>query len=275
MSYVIDGVYFEINQEKDISFCIVEEFSTSLEELIRKKLVSICKGHYNAENKAQIHTYKNSLKGFVKRFKGKTEDQKKGLIGEFLVHLLFVEVFDTFKPASPFFNREEKSFTKGIDVILIDSSTDEMWVVEVKSGVVNVDQTSGLKNLDNLQTGKSSLITKTLTSSNDDVWDNALNKITINDKKLRKKLEEVIETNFSLADSGTYSTNNENIILSSVVFNKIQDRIQLTDVQNYKKTVDKKDESNKTKFKSTMFFSIQKETYEKVFHFIETESLNV
>ena len=42
----------------------------------------------------------------------KDYDKKKGLIGEFLVQLLFSRLCEDFKPISILFNTEEKSFKK-------------------------------------------------------------------------------------------------------------------------------------------------------------------
>ncbi len=65
--------------------------------------------------KSKIYSYK-VMKEFVKRYKTNndaSEDRKKGMIGELLVHVV-LEIEGRFTTASPFFNMEERSFKKGL-----------------------------------------------------------------------------------------------------------------------------------------------------------------
>lgn len=69
-----------------------------------------------SQSSLKIYSYKETVKEFIKRYKtdnNVSEDRKKGMIGELLVHIV-LELEGRFFAASPFFNMEERSFKKGM-----------------------------------------------------------------------------------------------------------------------------------------------------------------
>ena len=120
----------------------IENFSDELKSEIRSRLVSICHGAEHAQSTRVIYSYKYTLKEFIKRYKTNqdaSENRKKGMIGELLVHVI-LEIEGRFTVASPFFNMEERSFKKGFDIALFDSKTEELRLCAV---VANAANTSG------------------------------------------------------------------------------------------------------------------------------------
>lgn len=82
----------------------IENFSDELKSEIRSRLVSICHGAEHAQSTRVIYSYKYTLKEFIKRYKTNqdaSENRKKGMIGELLVHVI-LEIEGRFTVASPF-----------------------------------------------------------------------------------------------------------------------------------------------------------------------------
>ena len=130
----IRGVIKEDYSDYIIYF--IEALSDELKQEIRNRLVAVCHGADQAQSSLKIYSYKETVKEFVKRYKTNkdaSEDRKKGMIGELLVHVV-LEIEGRFTTASPFFNMEERSFKKGYDVALFETATNELWIAEVKSG---------------------------------------------------------------------------------------------------------------------------------------------
>ncbi len=77
-------------------------------------MVAVCHGADQAQSSLKIYSYRETVKEFVKRYKTNkdaSEDRKKGMIGELLVHII-LELEGRFLTASPFFNMEERSFKR-------------------------------------------------------------------------------------------------------------------------------------------------------------------
>lgn len=126
----------------DYVLYFVENLSDELKQEIRNRLVAVCHGADQAQSPLKIYAYKETVKEFVKRYKTNkdaSEDRKKGMIGELLVHVV-LELEGRFTTASPFFNMEERSFKKGYDVALFETATNELWIAEVKSGAIQKGQ---------------------------------------------------------------------------------------------------------------------------------------
>ena len=138
--YLIQGVTKEENSDYVLYF--IENLSDELKEEIRNRLVAVCYGADQAQSALKIYSYKETVKEFVKRYKNNSsisEDRKKGMIGELLVHVI-LELEGRFTTASPFFNMEERSFKKGYDLALFEGATNELWIAEVKSGKIQKNQ---------------------------------------------------------------------------------------------------------------------------------------
>lgn len=120
---LISGITKEDCSDYIIYF--IEELSDELKQEIRNRLVAVCHGADQAQSSLKIYSYRETVKEFVKRYKTNkdaSEDRKKGMIGELLVHII-LELEGRFLTASPFFNMEERSFKKGYDVALFETAT--------------------------------------------------------------------------------------------------------------------------------------------------------
>ena len=105
--------------EKDnYSIIFIHEFSEEFKSAIRSKLSTICHGAADAVTGHSLYSYSNTIKDFIKRYNDKTDSQRKGMIGELLVHILLTEQLTGFTVNSPFFNTEERNVKKGVDVVL-------------------------------------------------------------------------------------------------------------------------------------------------------------
>lgn len=120
----------------------IDSISEELKKEIRNRLVAVCHGADQAKSSSKIYSYKETIKEFIKRYqsnKNASEERKKGMIGEVLIHVI-LEIEGRFTAASPFFNMEECSFKKGYDIALFEKDTNELWIAEVKSGELQKHQ---------------------------------------------------------------------------------------------------------------------------------------
>lgn len=128
---LIPGVVKENHSDYVLYF--VENLIDELKQEIRNRLAAVCHGVDQTQSSLKIYSYKETVKEFIKRYKtpkDDSEDRKKGMIGELLVHVI-LELEGRFTTASPFFNMEERSFKKGYDVALFETETNELWIAEV------------------------------------------------------------------------------------------------------------------------------------------------
>lgn len=130
---MLEGIRFEKSETGSLCF-IIEYISDELKEAIRLRLSEICHGAAKASRNTVIYSYQMTLSAFFQKFDTKSEEIKKGMIGELLTHVLFLRYEDRFRAASPFFNMEEDSIKKGFDLVLHHNDTREIWFVEVKAG---------------------------------------------------------------------------------------------------------------------------------------------
>lgn len=266
----IAGVEFE--QQSDCYICHVTDLSDELKALIRKRLSSICHGRFRSETEGEFYNYKRTLIQFNTLIEDKGDLIQKGMIGELLFHILIVEMIDTFRVISPFFNLEEKSIKKGYDVILADSINEEIWMVEAKSGERDTENTgSNSKNLSLLKTARSDLRTR-LNSANTQRWQSALNGLafTEGDGDRAKLLKKILQGEFIKAENENANAANHNAILSSNVFAELTDKIAIDNVVELKTEID-----SQNTFKKTLLFSIQKTTFQKMIEFLKEEAQNV
>lgn len=267
---LIPGVVKE--DYSDYVLYFVENLSDELKQEIRNRLVAVCHGADQAQSPLKIYSYKETVKEFVKRYKTNkdaSEDRKKGMIGELLVHVV-LEIEGRFTTASPFFNMEERSFKKGYDVALFETTTNELWIAEVKSGAIQ----KGQKNASSaavglINTAKNDLKTR-LNDSNTSLWLNALNaaKVSMSDSNHQK--DAVIKLLGQCADDavdGNNSSDSFNVVLSATLFHPMSEHIEAVKVgQKHTKVV------KEGFFKKVFIMAIQKETFDAVYDFLESEA---
>ena len=209
----------------DYILYFIETLSDELKEEIRNRLVAICYGIDQAQSTRRIYSYRATVEEFIKRYKTSSvsEDRKKGMIGELLVHVL-LDIEGRFIAASPFFNMEERSFKKGFDVALFDENTNELWIAEVKSGKKQLRQPTASSAIVGLINTAKNDLDKRLNDENTSLWLNAINaaKLSMSGsgqqknavvKLLEQYADDAVESNSS-SQEFKYQDNVENVLLS-------------------------------------------------------------
>ncbi len=139
----------------------------TIETTIKENLIGLCWGTENEE----FYDINDVIDEFLERFERKSKEQKYGYIGEFLYYLYILHNVEIIKPASVFFNQEERGFKKGFDLLGYDGK--EFWYSEVKSGSrdnKNIDEC----NMERLSTAYNDIKTKlAYKNRNTNYWDTA------------------------------------------------------------------------------------------------------
>lgn len=206
---------------------------------------------------------------FVKRYNGKTEKQKKGLIGELILHVLLHELLDEYAVDSPFFNNEERNVKKGFDVVLNKKETNELWITEVKSGNLHRGKNATQTIVELINTAKGDL-NERLNADSVSLWLNAIAgaKKAFDDNPDKKRaIVSILEDNGDAATEGTLCSSEINVILVGTLFHDISDHFSSDDVSEKKRRTDRENI-----FNATYVIAIQKETYTAIFDFLERES---
>ncbi len=247
----------------------IDSFTDDLKSVIRCRLSAICHGIDKASSNRKMYCYKKTLEAFVERYDSKTDDQKKGMIGELLLHILLAEVIDEFEVNSLFFNMEEKSVKKGFDVILTKLHSTELWIAEVKSGELHKDKDSSQTVVSLINTAQNDL-NKRLNEDNVTLWLNAVHGAQIAISEERNEKDAIISI---LEDYGDNASDDQicsremNVVLVGTLFNQLSDPIEEQSIsKKHKKVVDS------AIFKEAYIIAIQQETYQEIFDFIESES---
>lgn len=258
----------------DYVLYFIEKLSDELKEEIRNRLVAVCHGADQAHSSRMIYSYKATVKEFIERYKTNkdaSEDRKKGLIGELIVHVI-LEMEECFITASPFFNMEERSFKKGYDIALFENATSELWIAEVKSGEKQKKQsnvTSAIVGL--INTAKNDL-KKRLNEKKTSLWLNALNaaKISMSSSSHQKDaVIKLLEQCGDDAEGGQNSSSTFNVVLAGALFHPMSECMEAKKVgQKHAKVV------NDNIFNKVFVIAIQKETFEAVYDFLESEAKN-
>ena len=268
--YLTPGVKKE--DYSDYILYFIENLSDELKQEIRNKLVAVCHGVDQSRSSLKIYSYKETVKEFIKRYKtdnNVSEDRKKGMIGELLVHIV-LELEGRFFAASPFFNMEERSFKKGYDVTLFENATDELWIAEVKSGNKQKNQKNASSAAVGLiNTAKNDLKIR-LNDSNTSLWMNALNAARVSMSDSNHQKDAVMELLGQCADNavdGNNSSDSFNVILAANLFHPLSEQMEANKVgKKYTKVV------QEGLFKKVFIMVIQKETFDAVYDFLESEA---
>lgn len=268
--YLTPGVKKE--DYSDYILYFIENLSDELKQEIRNKLVAFCHGVDQSQSSLKIYSYKETVKEFIKRYKtdnNVSEDRKKGMIGELLVHIV-LELEGRFFAASPFFNMEERSFKKGYDVTLFENATDELWIAEVKSGNKQKNQKNASSAAVGLiNTAKNDLKIR-LNDSNTSLWMNALNAARVSMSDSNHQKDAVMELLGQCADNavdGNNSSDSFNVILAANLFHPLSEQMEANKVgKKYTKVV------QEGLFKKVFIMVIQKETFDAVYDFLESEA---
>ena len=262
---MISGVSIEKNDFATV--CRIKYFSDDLKNQIRNRLSAICHGPDAVSSESIFSSYKQTLREFNKRYNSKSENIKKGMIGELLTHILIFKTHPDFEPANPFFNMEEGSIKKGFDLIIFDKKLHQMWILEVKSGNAKAMNANTFNN-NLLNTAKNDL-KKRLNENETNLWLNAINgaKIALSSGKVKDRINQILENCYNEAADERQGGDSKNIILASVTYKSTTDPITLVEVKKKgKKIIDEK------LFMNVIIFSIQKETYQRIAEFLKSEA---
>ena len=249
----------------------IDDLSDELKTEIRNRLVAICHGSEQAKSSSAIYSYKETVKEFIRRYRtnnGTSENRKKGMIGELLVHIV-LEIEDDFTTASPFFNMEERSFKKGYDVVLFERASNELWIAEVKAGERQKDQNNASSAVVGLINTAKNDLKKRLNASNTTLWLNALNaaKVSMSSSNSQKgAVIKLLEQCAADAVNGSNSSSGFNVVLSGTLFHPMLECMEKSEVgQKYSKVV------NEKLFKKVIVMAIQKEAFTDIYDFLDSE----
>ncbi|MBW2185914.1 MAG: DUF1837 domain-containing protein [Deltaproteobacteria bacterium] len=267
MDKKIDGINFKRND--NYAICHIEYLSADIKELIRANLSTICHGSYTSDySDDPLFGYEATLASFLDRYKSKAPQTQKGMVGEFLSHILITALFDEFDVVSAFFNLEEKSIKKGFDLLLYKSLDDSVWITEVKSGNLHKGKTHDQTTSTLLNSAKGDLNGR-LNEQEKMYWYNAVNSVrcALNDEKDYKNtlLGILIKEGNTAAQKKANSTDNC-VVLVSNLFEPLDNRITEEPPKKLLVNINKE-----AIFSETVVFCIQKTTYSRVINFLESE----
>lgn len=267
MNNQINGI--EHIDKNNYSIFFISSLSNEFKSIIRSNLSSICHGPADAETSRPTYSYKNTLKEFIKRYKTKTVNQRKGMIGELLLHILLLEFLNDFQIDSPFFNLEERSVKKGFDVVLNKTDSNDLWIAEVKSGELHLNKDTSQTVVELIDTAKKDLDSR-LNGDSISLWTNAVHgaKSAMQEyRDERKAIISILQDYSDAATEKTLTSQDINVILVGTIFNTLCDKIIETKISNkYDQVI------NTNTFNKVYLVAIQKETYTNVYKFLESES---
>ena len=201
-------------------------------------------------------------------YDSKSDNQKKGLMGELLTHLLFEEVFSNFKVASIFLNKEERSMKKGFDLIFVNTEDSSPWYSEVKSGSCNLASVND-KSISLLEEAKSGIHSKFISES-DYLWISVLTDLnaTIDDISVRNELERLFQ--LDATNLPEKKSSDKRVIIVSVVYESLVEKIDIERIKSLKNAIE-----GSNLFSKIILFSIQKETYTKIESYLLEQINNI
>lgn len=251
------------------SIFYITDLSDEIKNIIRSRLSSVCHGAADAATGHPLYSYSNTLKEFIKRYQEKSENLKKGMIGELLFHIILVELLNQYKVNSPFFNMDERSIKKGFDVVLSEPGTHDLWLAEVKSGELHSGKSASQTSIELINAAQNDLCNR-LNEESVSLWLNAVNGAKAAIEENRDDRDAIIALLRNCGDAAAQSklcSKDINVILAGTVFHSLQDQISETAISSkHTRVVDKKC------FRRVYLVAIQKETYDKVFQFLKGES---
>ncbi|MEP4888946.1 MAG: Hachiman antiphage defense system protein HamA [Aliiglaciecola sp.] len=251
--------------------CHIMGLTDEFKECIRQHLQNICHGNALASRGLNGQTYSRTLKAFQDRYGPKTENIKKGMIGELLTHVIIFELFDDFYVVSPYFNMEEKSQRKGFDLILAETNGEEVWITEVKSGALNQAGCPNKSTAAFLKTAKSDL-NRRLNESEMTFWQNAIystNNSILDCKDYKDVIIGILDDELVAAAEGQAQSKDNNVILVSVLYSDTANSFDSNTTNRTSIDIEKEGI-----FKRVISLSIQKSTFEKVAEFLFEEEFN-
>lgn len=263
----MDGVSFK--QIDQYALCCIETFSEELQTALRENLTRICHGVDQASRDRAIFKYPATLKAFWDRYTNKPETTKTGMLSELLAHVVILKLFPNFDVVSPFFNMEEKSIRKGFDLLLYESSKNNVWITEVKSGGLGNDKTPCIATRALLGKARDDLKER-LAEQELNHWLNAINaaqKSIQTKTDYKESVLEILEMEGDMVASNSATASDNNVFLISALFSDISRRVVDETVSRFTD-----DLVGKSVFKTVLVLSLHKGTLQKLEDFLKSEA---
>jgi hypothetical protein len=158
-------------------------------------LSAICHGKGEVEEYGlDRHSYKKTLAEFLTRYDRKSEETKKGMMGEFIAHLIINKVLPNLQTVTILFNKEDLSIRKGFDLTYVEIEGGVIWYGEIKSGELNGNDTPDGKNKSLLNESKNGM-REFLTGQRPNLWNSVIIDVGLSiAHKDRKKVKELLDT---------------------------------------------------------------------------------
>lgn len=258
----IDGVRTIENTNSSIFY--IDTFSDEFKQIIRGQLQVVWSGFAEADSLPEFYSYKKTLTSFLDRYNPKSEDTRKGMIGELLSHILLNNQDNKLTSLSILKNKEEKSIKKGFDIIYCHLEDGKLWYSEVKSGRSEAGtETSTDYNKVLLNRAKSG-IEAMIAERRNSLWESALYDVTamIKENEGRLNLRQLLSNDSPSIDSNQ----KKNVILISTLYHNLTDTIAEESVSEFLNNTITEDI-----FESIIVVSIQKNTFETVANFLSDE----
>lgn len=263
----MDGVYFK--EFDGYALCCVESFSDELKGVIRENLSRICHGVQQAKRGREMYKYATTIKTFWDRYSTKAPLTKKGMLGELLSHVILLNLFPRFEVVSPFFNLEERNIKKGFDLLLYESSSQGLWITEVKSGELHAGKDQSTTTRDLLVTARDDLKLR-LAEQQLNHWQNAIHaaRVAIDSSSDYKDVViDILESEGDLVAAGASNSQDNNAFLVSALFSDVSNKVLESVLFEFAQ-----DLKNKGVFKSFFALSLQKGTLEKIEDYLKSEA---
>lgn len=253
-----------IIENLNYSIFYIDTFSEEFKQLIRAQLKGIWSGFAETDSLPEFYSYKKTLQSFLERYTPKSDDIKKGMIGELLAHLLLNHQDNNLTSLSILKNKEEKSIKKGFDIIYCDLEKNKLWYSEVKSGRSESGNENSTKYNEILLTRAKTDIASKIGENRFSLWESALYDVSAMIKDAGQKLE--LRELLSNDAPGINLNQKKSVILISTLYHCPTDSIDERSVCEYLNNTIEEDI-----FEDVIVISIQKKTFEKVAIFLNDE----
>ena len=250
-------------EDSNIKLCFINDFSDKLKNYIKQFLTIVCYGpHINKPEISCEYPFEKTIKSCKERYDSKTPEMKKGMLGELLAHILINNYVKNLKVFSPYFNKEEANIRKGFDILYIDTDDNCIRYGEVKSGELHAGKTITQTNNDLLSAAETDLKDKFSDVTRQVLWDNAKF-----DASLFRGVNEDYNIHTLLnEDESTSLSNDKKVILISVCFHDINDKIEIEQIKAFYERL-----LGRNTFSDAIIFSVQKNTLDKMIKFMFEE----
>ncbi|MDO8272433.1 MAG: SAVED domain-containing protein [Gammaproteobacteria bacterium] len=259
----INGI--SVTKEDNYVLCCVDELSDELKAIIRTELTAICHGKSEVEEYAlDRHSYKKTLTEFLTRYEPKAVETKKGMMGEFVAHLIINKALPQLKTVTILFNKEELSIRKGFDLTYVEIEDGIIWYGEIKSGELNDNDTPDEKNKNLLNESKNGM-KEFLTGLRPNLWNSVIIDVGLSiAQNHRKRVKDLFDGDIKQIEAE--GAVKKNAVLISVLFHDTQNRISPKSVAEHLAKIVAEDI-----FLRVILFSIQKSTFSRIEEFLRAE----